>query len=147
MKRILTIIIAAVSVLLMVSCSSTRQYSNMRTTSLTPDYVRLNMDLNDMQFLGQTTLTVETRTYFGIFKCTDYVNGIKYDYRKVSKVTLAGKSDIKLSGDMKKAAYKVLEEYPDADYYVPIYEKQDKDQMFLGNHKVKTLVIRAYKLK
>ncbi len=147
MKKTLTIIIAAALVMLMASCNLTRQYSSMRTTSLTPDYVKLNMDLSDMQYLGQSTLTVETRTYLGFIKRIDYVNGEKYDYRQVSLMSLAGKSDIKLSADMKKAAYKVVADYPDADYYVPVYEKQDVDRMFLGNHKVKTMVIRAYKLK
>jgi len=145
MKKIVTIIFSICVVFCLNSCNTTQTFTKMRTTSLTPDFVRMELSMNDLQYLGQSTLTVQTRTYFGIIKITDYVNGISYDYRKVSSVDLNGSTDVKLPCELKKAAYKALEEYPDADYFVPVSIKKEVERMFLGNHTTQTVVLKAYK--
>ena len=145
MKKILYILFAMCIVGCFTSCNTMRTYNEMRTTSFTPDLVRMNVDLSDVQLLGQTTLTVQTRTYLGFIKHTDYVNGIRYDYRKVTKVSLHGTSDINLPSEMQKAAYKVLEEFPEADYFVPVSSKKEVERMFLGHRTTRTVVIKAYK--
>lgn len=145
MKRLLSIFFTICIIACFSSCNVERTYNQLRTTSFTPDYVRMDMNLSDMQLLGQTTLTVQTRTYLGIFKHTDYVNGIRYDYRKVSLVDLNGSTDVRLNKDLKKAAYKALEEFPEADYFVPVTSKKEVDRMFLGHKTTYTTVIKAYK--
>ena len=145
MKKILLILFAICITGCFYSCNTMRTYNEMRTTSLTPDVVRVNVDLSDVQLLGQTTLTVQTRTYLGIFKHTDFVNGIRYDYRTVTDVKLQGMTDIKLPREMRKAAYKALEEFPEADYFVPVSSKKTVDRMFLGHRTTRTVVVKAYK--
>lgn len=145
MKKILLILFAICIMGCFNSCNTMRTYNEMRTTSFTPDLVRMNVNLSDVQLLGQTTLTVQTRTYLGMFKHTDYVNGVRYDYRTVTKVSLHGMTDIKLPREMQKAAYKALEEFPEADYFVPVSAKKEVDWMFLGHRTTHTVVVKAYK--
>ncbi len=145
MKKILSIIFTICIVACLSSCNTMRTYNKMRTTSFTPDLVRMNIDYSDMQYLGQTTLSVQTKTYLGIFKQIDFVNGIKYDFRKVTIVNLEGATEISLHKDLKKAAYKALEEFPDADYFIPVSSKKVVDRMFLGHRTKYTIVVKAYK--
>jgi len=145
MKKLLSIFFTICVVVCFYSCNTTRVYNEVRTTSFTPNVVRMNISLSDMQLLGQTTLTVQTRTYFGIFKHTDFVNGEQYNYRTVSKVYLNGLTDIRLPNNLKKAAYKALEEFPEADYFVPVSSKKEVERMVFGHRTTYTTVIKAYK--
>ena len=56
-------------------------------------------------------------------------------------------TNIKLNVNVKMALYKVVEEYPDADYYVPVIKKTEVERMFLGRYVKESVTIKAYKLK
>jgi hypothetical protein len=140
-------LLSLTGLLFFVSCSGMYHYNKVNTISLTPDHVRLNMDMDNLELLGSTTISVTSRTYFGIFKTIDSVNNVKYNFREVKKVYLDKKNSISLSKDLQKAAYKVIEEYPDADFYVPVYSQKQLCRMFLGRQQTKTAVIKAFKLK
>lgn len=146
MKKIATILYSICVVLCLSSCNTTHTYTHMRTTHFTPDVVRMELTMSDLQYLGQTTLTVKTRTYFGFIKITDSVNGEQYNYRTVSHVDLQGMTDINIPIELKKAAYKALEEFPEADYFIPVSTKREVERMFMGNHTTHTVVLKAYKL-
>lgn len=129
------------------SCSGLRQVSGVQSTSFAPDCVRVEANINDYTQLGETTVTVESRRYLGIIKKIDKINGIDYDFRDVKIVELEGRNNIKLDGDIEKALYKVVEEYPNADYYVPVMKKTEVERMFLGRYIKESVVLKAYKLK
>jgi hypothetical protein len=105
------------------------------------------MDMENIELLGQTTISLTSRTYFGIFKTIDSVNNVKYDFREVKKVDLAGRNSISLPRDLQKAAYKVIEEYPNADFYVPVYTQKQVRRLFFGKQQTRTAVVKAFKLK
>ena len=45
------------------------------------------------------------------------------------------------------ALYKVVEEYPEADYYVPVIKQTEVERMFLGKFTKESVTLKAYKLK
>lgn len=148
MKRLLsTLTLITFIVLSFSSCSGLRQMSGVQTTSFVPDYVRVEANINDYEQLGETTITVESRQYLGFINKIDKINDEDYNFRDVKIVELEGKTNIRLTGDIKKALYKVVEEYPNADYYVPVMKKTEVDRMFLGKYVKKSVTIKAYVLK
>lgn len=129
-----------------VSCSSVQSLQKAPAASMAPE-VQLNVGLDDIEYLGETTINVTTRTYFGIFKHIDKVNGETYDRHNFSSVNLMGNNDIQLQGDLKLAAGKVIKEFPGADYFVPVFYKDDVMKLFLGKVSTQTMVVKAYKYK
>lgn len=149
MMRTKYLLIGLVSMALLglTSCRGVYQYNNVRTMDMSPTEVRLDLQLDDFELLGETSITVDTRTYLGIFRKIDSINGEEYNFREVRKVKLVGWNHIDLSPTLKKAAYKIVEEYPDADYYVPVYKKREIERLFLGRYQKETAVIKAYKVR
>ena len=121
--------------------------SAVQSASFVPDYVRVDANINDYEQLGETTVTIESREYLGFISKIDRINGIDYNFRDVKIVELEGNTNIKLNGNIKKALYKVIDEYPNADYYVPVVKKTEVEKMFLGKYKKESVVIKAYSLK
>jgi hypothetical protein len=140
-------LLACAAIVFFSSCSGLYHYNQVNTTSFSPDNVRLDMDLSDFELQGSTTISVSTRVYFGLFKKTDFINDVQYNFREVKKVNLQGHQRISLSNDLRKAAYKVIEAYPNADFYVPVYTQKEVHRMFLGRQQTTTAVIKAFKLK
>ncbi|MDR1878357.1 MAG: hypothetical protein LBQ64_02200 [Bacteroidales bacterium] len=147
MKNNLLKSLAFTAILLLCSCSGIYHYNKVNTTSFSPDHVRLNMDLNDFELLGSDTISVISRTYLGIFKTTDTVNNVLYNFREVKFVNLDGKNGIYLPRELRKAVYKVIEKYPDADFYIPVYSQKQINRLFLGKKQTTTALIKAFKLK
>lgn len=117
MKRSLIIILAAVSLICCTSCAGLRTSQMAKGISTTPDFVRLDMNFDKMQPLGETTISIDTRTYLGVITVLDQVNGVQYDRRNKSVVYLrGGRSLLDLTPNMRKALYAVWDKYPNADY-------------------------------
>ena len=129
------------------SCSGLRQVSGVQSTSFVPDYVRVEANINDYAQLGETTVTLEYREYIGFINKIDKVNGEDYNFRDIKIIELEGNTNIKLNGNIKLALYKVVEEYPNADYYVPVMKQTDVERMFLGKYVKESVTLKAYKLK
>lgn len=148
MKRIfLTLSLVTFIVLSFSSCSGLRQVSGVQSTSFAPDYVRVEANINDYTQLGETTVTLEYRKYLGFINKIDKVNGVDYNFRDIKIIELEGETNIKLNGDIKIALYKVVEEYPNADYYVPVMKQTDVERMFMGKFVKESVTLKAYKLK
>lgn len=146
--RKLSIILILVSVAFVFSsCRGTFEYNKKRTMDFAPYKVRLNIDMSNFELLGETVITVDSRTYLGIFKHIDSINGIEYNFRDVKYTKLQGQKTMNLDGCMKKAMYKALDEYPNADYYIPSSSKKHKLRLFLGRQQKDEVVIKAYKFK
>ncbi len=129
------------------SCRGVYQYNRTRAMDMSPTEVRLDLQLEDFELLGESCITVDTRTYLGIFRTIDSINGEEYNFRDVKKVKLVGWNHMHLSPALKKAAYKIVEEYPEADYFVPVYKKKELERLFLGRYQREMAVIKAYKVK
>ncbi len=127
------------------ACSVTRN----TITTRTPDVVRLNIDMDDVQCLGETELTIEYRTYLGFIRVKDKINGIPYDRKgiKTTTVKVYGSSFGKMPSIFRYSAYKLAEDFPDADYFTIVNGQKKKTNLFLGGSAVSTLKIKAYKLK
>lgn len=147
MRKLNIMLILVGIALLFGSCRGTFEYNKKRTMDFAPDQVRLNIDMSNFELLGETTLTVDSRTYMGIFKHIDSINGVEYNFRDVKYTKLQGQQTMKLDGCVKKALYKVLEKYPNADYYVPVSSKKHKLRLFLGRQQKDVIVVKAYKFK
>ena len=127
------------------SCSNYYTYNSKRTTSLTPDFVRLDVSLSDFEYLGQTEISVQTRKYLGVIQVIDSINNRLYNYRDVRLTNLQGKGDIRLSGEMRRAAYKVIDEFPEATYYIISSDYAQVNRLFLGRRVNRRMEIQAFK--
>jgi hypothetical protein len=145
MKKVLLFLLP-MFMMAFVSCSSMRTLEKAPAGSMTPE-VRLNISLDDIEYLGESTISVSTRSYFGCIKQIDMVNGEVFDRHNNTTTSLMGNLDIKLHGDIALAAGKVIQDYPEADYFVPVSYKDEVTNLFLGKLSTKTMVIKAYKYK
>ena len=50
-------------------------------------------------------------------------------------------------GKLDKAAYKVMEQFPEARYYQVVSKQRVREKLFLGSNVTEKAVIRAYKFK
>lgn len=145
MKKVLLFLLP-MFMMAFVSCSSMRTLEKAPAGSMTPE-VRLNISLDDIEYLGESTISVSTRSYFGCIKQIDMVNGEVFDRHNNTTTSLMGNLDIKLHGDIALAAGKVIQDYPEADYFIPVSYKDEVAHLFLGKLSTKTMVIKAYKYK
>lgn len=145
MKKLL-LIASVLMMAFMTSCGSIKGYQKAPAVSMTPE-VRMNVSLDEIEFLGETTITVDSRSYFGIFQRIDKVNGITFDRRRNTAVNLYGNLEINIPKELKYAAEKVLTDFPEADFFSPGVYKEEVNRMFLGKIKTETMVIKAYKYK
>jgi hypothetical protein len=147
MKKITWIISLLVMGTLITSCSNFYTFNQKRTLSLTPDFVRLDVSLDDFEYLGQTEITVDSRTYLGFIKVIDSVNNRPFNYRDIRVTDLKGPADLGLRFEMKKAAYKVVDEFPEATYYVIANDYKQINRMFLARKETHRMEIQAFKYK
>jgi len=147
MKKYLNVIFLFAIAFLFASCVGQKELRKVKTMSFTPDRNELHLSAHDFDEIGQTTISFSYSTYFGAFTTIHAINDKKYDRRNVEIVKLDGFSDLKTSGIANLATIKVIEEFPDADFYVPVYTKKKVKKMFLGQEVHEEILITAYKLK
>lgn len=148
MKRFLNYAICALVIGLMSSCGVGQFSSNtVRTADFTPGIVKLDLTMNDFEFLGEVKVEVEYRTYFNAINVYETINGEAYNRRISRFVHFAGVKGIRLSLPIQKATYKVIDKYPDADYYVPVFTDKQMEKMFLGCHTKEVVTFKVYKQK
>ena len=114
-----------------------KNYSDFR-----PQVTRLELTMDDYQYLGDVTVEVEYKTYFGIPKIYT-VNGQKYDPRFYRETHITFGRVIKL-GPLSKALYKVTDTYPDADFVVPCSYVDDVEYMAAGRIHHRSLKVKVY---
>lgn len=124
-------------VLCLSSCSVVRQ------STYSPRAVEHNLCMEDFEYLGQTEISVEYRKYLGVFRTIDVINGKKYDGKEVVHTKLPGSTSLVLN----RAAYKVWEEYPEADYLVVSRSQRSIERLLLGSEVKVSAKVKAYKLK
>lgn len=148
MKNLLKIVICVAITVIFSACSiGQHTYNAAKTTDLSPDIVRLNLSLSDFEFLGEVKINVEYRTYLKGIMVYESINGEVYNRRLSRHVSFEGKSPVSLSLPLRKATYKVIETYPDADYYVPVFTNGISENLFLGSRIKEEAVFKVYRLK
>jgi len=75
------------------------------------------------------------------------VNGETYDPFHTRKLSIPTQSLSLRGKGLDLAAYKVLEDYPEATYFQVIFKTTEKERLFLGSVKKTTAKVRAYSLK
>lgn len=134
--------IAAVAVLLTAtSCGTTS-----RSRSYSFDEVRLEMGMNDLQYLGEQEISVEYTSYIGFIKTFEKINGETYDPVNKKELTMPRSCNFR-NRNLDKAAYKLVETFPEAVYFQIVFETKTVDKLFLGSVHKETAKVKAYKLK
>lgn len=138
MMRYISCLILTVAVMLGLSgCGSVKSVKSYR-----PDEVRLELQMSDLKFVGETEVEITYRTYLGFITSVDKVNGVDYDGTDKSVASIGG-----VHGHLKKACYKVVEEYPNARYFQLVRKTKTSDRLFLGSHVTEKAIIRAYEIR
>lgn len=129
------------------SCTGLYNTARVNSAGFSPEHVYLELEKSDFEYLGETSVSYVSRTYFGIFTMLDSINGEVINRRETSTVNFSKNSDIRIKGKMRQAAVKVVDMFPDADQFIPVHLKTTKEQMFLGSIVRKEVLFRTYKLK
>lgn len=138
MKLIKTILCVAAAFTL-ASCSVVSKQS------YAPNLTLLNLQMSDLECLGETEISVVYDTYLGIFTRIDRINGVKYDGKVVEVANLH--TNRPLSRELVRATPKVMEQFPEASYFIVTRQSVEKQQLFLGSEKVVRATVRAYRIK
>lgn len=126
----------------------TSSCSIMRRSGFSPNSTRLELSMNDLEYLGDVEVSVEYSRTLGIFRSVKKINGENYD-GVTRNYASASVNCLNAMGDpvLKYAFPKVYESFPDADYVLVVGESSSRDILFLGSeHNVKAKV-KVYKLK
>lgn len=119
-----------------------------KSEMFTPGQVQLNLDMDDLEYLGESKIELTYRRYARFIKVIDTVNQEPYDRTNVKEVSLYSQLGIAaLSPEINKAAYKLVEEFPDAAYFQPVSLTKTKERLFLGSLNKVEAVVKAYKFK
>lgn len=120
-----------------------------RAGSFMPNDIRLNLTMDDFQYLGTQEVSASFKKYLGIFTIFNSINDQEVAKRTVNIVNLYGNSNlpVKLDGNMMRALHVALVNVPDADFVVPVSIVTEKQQMFLGSVVTKKLKVKMYKVK
>ena len=143
MKILKYIICIAVLALGLSSCSITRY------KAYSPSTTQLNLQMADLKYLGEVEISVEYRKYLGILTVIDNVNGKAYDSQDIKYFPIYSSNGLtdELMPQLQMASAKVLEVYPDADYFMVTAQTKTKQQLFLGSNISAKARIKAYSLK
>lgn len=141
MRKIRIILFAALATIL-ASCSITSK------SSFAPDCTQLNLSMDDMEYLGDVTVSIDYDRYLGIFKKVHKINDIKYDGKKVERVKAnVFQGGVAVNPMISLALPKVFETYPDADYVVFVSESSHTEVLFLGSEISVSARLKVYKFK
>ncbi len=146
MKRLLNILTVVVIVLISVSCVSQRKVSN-EAAAFRPNVVRLELTMQDYQYLGDVTVSAEYTRYLGIFVKLRTINDEPYDPRNTTYTKINMDSKFRVSKYLHKALYQVTTQYPGADFIVPASYKAEKKIMNGGRYVREEMTVKVFKLK
>ena len=118
MKRLLSLLTIIAVVLLSASCVSQRRIST-EAAAFRPNQVRLDLTMQDYQYLGEVTVSAEYTRYLGIFVKIRSINDVPYDPRNTTYTTINMSSKFYVSRYLHQALYQVTTQYPGADYIIP----------------------------
>ncbi|HOV11893.1 MAG TPA: hypothetical protein PLT47_01495 [Bacteroidales bacterium] len=131
MKKIFLLL----AILSLASCTTIK-----KGTPVTPMNLQVNLNMDDLQYIGEATGT----------STQNYLLGIPYGGRK-HRTAVAKISSLNISGlwnrGFNNAMYDALKSQPDADFVIPISFEETRDQMFLGSKRTLVIKTKAFKIK
>jgi hypothetical protein len=142
MKKILLFTIA-LTMFVLSSCVSVHQQGR---TYFKTDETRLELTMDDFTYLGEVTISAEY-TKYGLITRIKTINGEKYNPRHQKNAWLGSNFPNLVGSPLQKSLYKVIEEYPEGTYFVPVNRKKDNKYMLGGKYVTETMTIKVYKLK
>lgn len=128
------------------ACSVTKVDKGFKSVDFTPDKVEMQVSFDDYKLLGEMEVSVQYSRYFGIFKIMNTINGEIADRRTKSYMNLYGAEWADLDRNLRRALYKVHEEYPSGDFVVPTYKIVKKKKMFMGRRVTEVLKVKVYRM-
>lgn len=137
MKLFKLFIICIGTVLVCSSCSVVKHHS------YSPDTVKLNLTMNDLEYLGEVTISVQYSKYLGFIRHINTINGKSYKGDVIQQTSVCGCTDPVLQ----RAANKVFDVFPGAEYVVVSSERTDVTRLFLGGEVSVSAKVKAYKFK
>lgn len=140
MRHIYRYLLAAALIVSLSACSVTRY----RPYSM--DGTRLNVTMDDLEYLGETEISVDYRKYIGFISVIDAINGKVYDRVETKKLELSNVPE-GLYRYLDRASYKLVEDFPEADYYIVTMQKISRTRLFLGSDITVRARIKAYRFK
>lgn len=101
--------------------------------------------MSDLEYIGEAEVEVTYSRYLFLFRKIHTVNNEQYDptKKKYAYLDVDGGNLI----DLKKASYKVMEEFPEGRYFKVVRRTEDINRLFLGKEVQEKAVIRVYKYK
>jgi len=134
-----------ISAVVLTSCLGIRQSTSVSTRPMQADLIRLDLNMNDFQLLGDAIYDINYRRYFGCLTFIDSINGQPVKRRDIKVVQFQTQliPDRKLA----RAISPIIDKYPDADFIVPVYVMKQNRFMFLGSKNKMKLKVKAYKFK
>lgn len=140
MRHIYRYLLVAALIVSLSACSVTRH----RPYSM--DGTRLNVTMDDLEYLGETEISVDYRKYIGFISVIDAINGKVYDRVETKKLELSNVPE-GLYRYLDRASYKLVEDFPEADYYIVTMQKISRTRLFLGSDITVRARIKAYRFK
>lgn len=141
MMKICKFIVLAVIVLGFQACGTTSNTAPYKVME------RMELSMNDLQFLGETTISCEYDTYLGFIRHLTSVNDEEYVPGNDIKLKAFGNGLSFRNKGMRLAAMKVLNDYPEATYFKVVMDTKNTEVTFLGSSTRRTAKVRAYKFK
>lgn len=146
MKRVLIILTLAATLLTVTSCVSNRKVST-EGAGFRPDVVRLDMTMQDYEYMGDVTVSAEYTRYIGIFVKVRKINDEDYNPRNRTYTKINMDPKFSISDYLHQALYKVTELYPNADYIIPASYKANKQIMNGGRYVREEMTVKVFRLK
>jgi len=141
------VIFSALITLMVLATSCVSQHNvNRAYTPMKPDIVRLDVTMADYEYLGDVTMEVVYKHY-GLWRKVISINGVKYDPRYYTMTTIDFTKNIKMSNLMRKACYKIVDTYPNADYIVASSSRKEYQHMLAGRNIKETMTVKVFALR
>lgn len=139
--KLYKVLLTAVAVACLTACGTTKKSVPYTVGT------RLELSMQDLQFLGEGIISCEYDTYFGFIKHLQKVNGEDYIPGNDVKLNLPASMLNLNSKGMRIAAAKLLQQYPEAEYFQVVMDTKETDVAFLGSSTKRTVKVRVYKFK
>lgn len=137
--KIFKYIALAVALMSAISCGV------ISRSSYAPSVVELQLGMEDLEYLGETEISVTYDTYLLIFSRIRTINGADFDPAIVQRAGLS--NDFRLGRNLGRASYLVYEKFPEADYFVVTKQLSKKTVLLLGSEVESSAIVKAYKIK
>lgn len=141
--KIFKYIALAVALVSAISCSVVSR------SSYAPSVVELQLGMDDLEYLGETEISITYDTYFFVFSRIRAINGADFDPGLVQTSSLSNDRTglLSLGRKLDRASYLVYEKFPNADYFVVTKQLSKKTVLVFGSEIETTAVVKAYKIK